>query len=923
VELLDTFAAGYGFPLDGFQVAGITSLAEGRSVLVAAPTGAGKTVVGEFAVWLALERGGKCFYTTPIKALSNQKFADLSRRHGADRVGLLTGDNSINGEAPVVVMTTEVLRNMLYEGSRTLVGLHAVVLDEVHYLADPERGAVWEEVVVQLPPSVQLACLSATVSNAEEFGAWLSRVRAATASGEAVWEEAGGGACDVVISERRPVPLEHHYAVNERIYPIFAAGTRRAGADAAKARSTARRQTLPGTPNPELLMLERRSGPTYRTSRRGRRQHSGIRLRPPRRSSVVEQLRGRKWLPAIYFLFSRAGCDDAVAQVVADGVCLTTPKDQDRIRALVEERTADLAAEDLAVLGYHRWLEALERGVAAHHAGMVPAFKEAVEDLFVRGLVKVCFATETLALGINMPARTVVIERLEKWSGQRHELLTPGQFTQLTGRAGRRGLDTSGHAVVVYQRDIDFLTVASLVGRRTEPLRSSFAPSYNMAVNLLRRHDRAEAERLLARSFAQFQIDRSVAGDEARLARYREALTGYADRLSSDLGDFSEYWSLRRELSQLESEAARERKRLKTEAVEAAIAELREGDVVAMPGTGPAPVLAAIVSRTESRAGTPLAGAVTEDRKLVRLGPREFRGPPVKLGRVRLPSSGGPRQSSYRKEVALALRSVDPRPAPLDGDGDAQAATPDSRERIDALRRAVRDHPIHGDPNRSDIEIWAHRHDDLLAEAERLQRSLRRRTGSLVRQFDRIVSVLTDLGYLSGPAHDPKPTADGLILAGLYAETDLVLAEALRRGLLTDLDEAALAAVASVFVHETRAPEPPPPRFPSPAVRDTVDSLVEVWEEVVNREEAASLPPTRPLDAGFADITWRWAQGADLDDALAGEDRTAGDFVRGTKQVADLLRQIRDSVPDTDLAARAGKAARELIRGVVAYTGLE
>ncbi|MDP8977366.1 MAG: DEAD/DEAH box helicase, partial [Actinomycetota bacterium] len=254
MDLPQRFSAAYDFPLDDFQRAGIAAVAADRSVLVAAPTGAGKTVVGEYAVWQALQRGGKCFYTTPIKALSNQKFADLSRRHGPARVGLLTGDNAVNGDAPVVVMTTEVLRNMLYEGSRALVGLHAVVLDEVHYLADRERGAVWEEVIVQLPSTVALACLSATVSNAEEFGRWLRRVRES---------------CEVVISERRPVPLEHSYAVNGRMLPTFVAaggpsGRRRRGSDVQTAR-----QARGGRPNPEVLMLERRAA--VRVNRRGRR----------------------------------------------------------------------------------------------------------------------------------------------------------------------------------------------------------------------------------------------------------------------------------------------------------------------------------------------------------------------------------------------------------------------------------------------------------------------------------------------------------------------------------------------------------------------------------------------------------------------------------------------------------------------------
>ncbi len=898
------FAEAYGFALDDFQVAGATALLEGRSTLVAAPTGAGKTVVGEFAVWHALQRGGKCFYTTPIKALSNQKFHDLVERHGPARVGLLTGDNVVNSEAPVVVMTTEVLRNMLYEQSSTLRGLHAVVLDEVHYLADRERGAVWEEVIISLPTDVQLACLSATVSNAEEFGAWLRSVRAT---------------CDVVISERRPVPLEHSYAVNDRLHPVFRHGSRKGSGDQRKAQREAVKQTLPGVPNPDVLMLERQAGTGNRVSRRGRYQPSSTKLRPPRRSDIVAELRRRRWLPAIYFLFSRNGCDDAVGQLVTDGVSLTTPAEQARIRQVVDERTAQLPAEDLEVLGYGPWAGALERGVAAHHAGLVPVFKETVEALFVQGLVKACFATETLALGINMPARTVVIERLEKWNGTRHELLTPGQFTQLTGRAGRRGLDSVGHAVVLYQRDIDFLTVASLVGRRTEPLRSSFAPSYNMAVNLLRSRSRAEAETLLARSFAQYQADQRVAAEERRIAENRRALAGYADEnLRPESGDFTEYWALRREQSQLESAGARDRRQLRTEAVGAALARLREGDVVAIPRGSGRPDLAAVVATTRTSQGVPMASAVMLDGRLRRLGPREFPDPPAKVGWVRLPAAGNPRQDRYRRAVVDELRRVEmPEHAPAAA---LVGPDPQATARLELVRRAIRDHPVHRDPRLPEMEVWARRSDELLADTERLARSVRRRTGSLVRQFDRILGVLSELGYLTGD-EDPRPTADGMMLAGLYTETDLVLAESLRAGVLDGLDAADLAAVASVFVHETRMKDPPPVRLPNAAVRDAVTAVARVWERVTEREIDAALTPTRVPDAGFAEVVWRWANGAELDDALGASEMTAGDFVRSCKQVADLLRQLRDATrgPVADTAAAA---ARDLMRGVVAYSGV-
>ncbi len=532
------FAAQYPFSLDDFQVTAIDAVDAGRSVLVAAPTGSGKTVVAEFAIERALDRGGKAFYTTPLKALSNQKYSDLVARHGADRVGLLTGDNAVNSEAPVVVMTTEVLRNMLYERSGTLHGLMTVIMDEVHYLQDPYRGAVWEEVLIHLALSASVVCLSATISNAEEFGEWIQTLR---------------GETTVVIEERRPVPLEHHYLIGRRLHPMHI------------------EQEGILLPNPYVVSLDqqelrvkeyRRVGSNAIQTQRMNRPREGHRsVYVPRREEVVEILAQADMLPAIYFVFSRAGCDRSVQWLRESGVRLTTRAEADRIRERAESRAAWIDEEDLVTLGFYEFLDGLTAGVAAHHAGMLPVFKETVEELFEAGLVKVVFATETLSLGINMPARTVVIEDLWKFQGERHEILTPGEYTQLTGRAGRRGIDALGHAVVVYQRQVPFERVAGLAATRTYDLNSSFRPSYNMAVNLVRNYDREQAHQLLNSSFAQFLADRGVVTLERQREHDRKALEGYRTNLVCHLGDFDEYWSLLSEAKLLREEDRRGRER--------------------------------------------------------------------------------------------------------------------------------------------------------------------------------------------------------------------------------------------------------------------------------------------------------------------------------------------------------------------------
>src|SRR4051794_25308690 len=464
--LLD-FAAGYPFELDDFQRRGCEALEDGHGVLVAAPTGAGKTIVGEFAAFLALASGTKCFYTTPIKALSNQKFHDLVARHGESDVGLLTGDNAVNGDAPIVVMTTEVLRNMLYAGSPALRGLRYVVMDEVHYLADRFRGAVWEEVILHLPDTVTLVSLSATVSNAEEFGDWLQTVR---------------GDTTVIVEEHRPVPLWQSVLVGRRLHDLFVSHAQGQSGD-----GDGPDREAEVTPTLTRLAAEEsrfaRGNPRVRPQRGGHRPRSRVSV--PSRPEVVESLDRAGLLPAIVFIFSRAGCNAAVLQCLRSGIRLVDPEQRSRIRKVVQERTAQLPQEDLRVLGFGEFADALERGVATHHAGMLPVFKEIVEELFSAGLVQVVFATETLALGINMPARSVVLESLVKWNGEAHVDLTPGEYTQLTGRAGRRGIDVEGHGVVLWTPGFDPRHVAGLASTRTYPLRSSFRPSYNMAVNLV------------------------------------------------------------------------------------------------------------------------------------------------------------------------------------------------------------------------------------------------------------------------------------------------------------------------------------------------------------------------------------------------------------------------------------------------------
>jgi ATP-dependent RNA helicase HelY len=884
--VFDEFRAGYEFRLDPFQDEACAALEDGYSVLVCAPTGAGKTVIGEFAVHLALAARQKCFYTTPIKALSNQKYNDLVARYGAGKVGLLTGDTAINGDAPVVVMTTEVLRNMLYVGSASLTELGYVVMDEVHYLGDRFRGAVWEEVIIHLPAAIRLVSLSATVSNAEEFGEWLVSVR---------------GETKVIVHEDRPVPLLQHMLVGNRLFDLFAPDA----------------TTIDGNLLRHVADRNRQFEPV--PGRRGGRPGRG--WRPPPRPDVIAKLDSEALLPAITFIFSRAGCDAAVRQCVWSGMWLTTEDERDEIDGIIDELTDTIAAEDLDVLGYWEWRDALRRGIAAHHAGLIPAFKQTVEELFVRGLVRAVFATETLALGINMPARSVVLERLSKFNGEAHVDVTPGEYTQLTGRAGRRGIDVEGHAVVLWTPEVDPVRVAGLASTRTYPLRSSFRPSYNMAVNLVDQMGRVAARELLESSFAQFQADRAVAGLLKQIRRNDELLAEYDEQLRCHLGDFAEYFDLRRRLSEREATLAREGARSRRGAVAASLEKLRRGDVVRVP-RGRRAGLAVVLDPGVHPQDDPRPLVVTESRWAGRLSLVDFSAPVDVVGTVKVPRHVNHRSPQERRDLASSLRAADvPEPEPPH----RRRSTPDEDDEITRLRHALRAHPCHACPDREQHARWAERRARLVRENDGLRRRIEGRTGSLGRTFDRICRLLDDRGYLAGEHTTPT----GRRLARIWSEADLVVAECLQSRAWDALNPAELAAVASTLVYEPRRDEVVSQAMPTPAIRDALATTVRVWSELADDEAELGLPRSRQPELGFVWASYRWARHERLDRVLnaaadRGNELSAGDFIRWCKQLLDLLDQIAKApggVSDDPPVARTARAAAAAVRrGVVAQS---
>jgi ATP-dependent RNA helicase HelY len=785
LELID-------FALDPFQEQACNALAQGKGVLVAAPTGAGKTIVGEFAIHLAIEKKQKVFYTTPIKALSNQKFAELVARYGAERVGLLTGDTNTNSEAQIVVMTTEVLRNMIYANSDSLIELGFVVMDEVHYLADRFRGAVWEEVILHLPKDVKLVSLSATVSNAEEFGAWLEEVR---------------GDTEIVVSEHRPVPLDQHVLFGDELMELFAPGSKNQRVNAELVQKHSSKLRIP------LGKYTKGKKPKGELDRRFSR------IPKVSKPEVVEILEDNDLLPAIFFIFSRVGCDAAVRACHQYGVRLTTREEQAEIRYLVEEKTASIADEDLATLGYFEWLSGLERGVAAHHAGMLPAFKEVVEELFLRKLVRVVFATETLALGINMPARTVVLERLDKFNGESRVQITPGEYTQLTGRAGRRGIDTLGHSVIQWSGNLDPASVAGLASKRSYPLISPFKPTANMAVNLIDAFGRKRAREVLETSFAQFQADRSVVGLAKGIREKQISLDGYAKSMECHLGDFFHYSGIRRELSDIEKSLAS--------------------------------------GRTRQERGKDI---------------RQTKG----------------RSEQERKLAELKVR--------------------------------MKTHPCHLCSHREAHSRWAERWWQLHRETQAILDQIEGRTNLVASTFDKICDLLIELDYLDDTDQDLQVTESGKMLARIYGERDLLVAEALRLKIWDSLDAPGLSAMAAALVYEPRRDDENfEPRSVKGNFMESFTKTQALWDELENLSKKYKLQKSSRLEMDLSYPIYRWATGAKLDLVLESADLLPGDFIRWCKQIIDLLEQLAKA-SEGPMSAKAKDAVDLVKRGIVAYS---
>jgi superfamily II RNA helicase len=855
----------FPFPLDPFQLEAIDALNIGHSVVVSAPTGSGKTLVGEYAIYRALAHGRKVFYTTPLKALSNQKLRDFRHQFGAENVGLLTGDLSLNREARIVVMTTEIFRNMLYaeidrESDDPLHEVEAVVLDECHYMNDSQRGTVWEESIIHCPPSVQLVALSATVANAGQLTDWIERVH---------------GPSRLVFSDFRPVPLAFSFCSAKGLHPLL---------------------NDEGTGLHANCKVWR---PPKTTRRKGPKEARPPQPEAPPIGFVVAQMAEREMLPAIYFIFSRRSCDKSVRDL--GKICLVSPEEQARIRTRLD---AFVAATPEAVREGHA--DPLLRGIAAHHAGVLPAWKELIEELFQQGLIKVVFATETLAAGINMPARTTVISALSKRTERGHRPLMGSEFLQMAGRAGRRGLDSQGYVVTVQSRFEGVREAGALATSPADPLVSQFTPSYGMVLNLLQRYDLAKAKELVERSFGRYLATLDLADDEAQIATLSAQLASM-ESSGGDVpwDDFEDYEKQRARLR----EERRLLRILQQQAEETLANELTLALQFASEGTlvsVKAPQLkgrvtpAVVVEKVQGSGQFPLLLCLTDDNVWILLPCSAVVSLHAELSCLQVAQLAAPelrhigelRHGNQESGgLALAVASMARRHDMHTPRYDLAGEVLQQGQLVQQLEEEIEIHPAHRWGDRKQLKKHRRRMEELEVELQERQRLLHFRANRHWDTFLALIDILRFFGGLDGEA-GLDPTEVGRTVAALRGDNELWLGLALMSGHLDDLDPPELAAVLEAISTEVNRPDLWCAWAPPPATEEALHDLRGLRRELQRQQEQRGVVVPVWWEPELTGLVHAWASGASWGEVIAATSLDEGDVVRVLRRTVDLLAQI-------------------------------
>ena len=848
----------YPFSLDDFQLQAIAALEANRSVVVCAPTGSGKTLIGEYAIYRALKQQRRVFYTTPLKALSNQKLRDFRELFGAETVGLLTGDLSINRDAPILVMTTEIFRNMLYgtpigEVGTSLMNVEAVVLDECHYMNDRQRGTVWEESIIYCPPDIQLVALSATVANSDQLTDWIHQVH---------------GPTELIYSDFRPVPLQFHFCNPKGLFPLLDDSGKRM--------------------NPRLKPKGGRGAKGG--NRRGPKQDS------PNLASVLSQLQQRDMLPAIYFIFSRRGCDQAVAEINRLPISLVNEREAEQLKIQVDEflaRNPEVGREDQ--------IQPLYKGIASHHAGVLPAWKGLIEELFQQGLIKVVFATETLAAGINMPARTTVISSLSKRTDLGHRLLNASEFLQMAGRAGRRGMDQLGHVVTVQTPFEGAREAAYLATVGADPLVSQFTPSYGMVLNLLQIHTLEEARELVERSFGQYLSTLYLRPQQEEIAHLQAELA----QLAAQLGAVD--WKLLAQYEKLQERLKEEKRLLKTlqsqsEEVRAkdmpiALSFAVAGTVLTLKGQHvpvSIPLPAVLVNKVQGAGQFPYLVCLGQDNRWYVVTVNDvvsLRGEFPRIAQVddlqpppSMPLKPGQSRSGDGDTGAVA-RQIPVLPSLAEDEAPEVYA---QTQRMLAVQSQIESHPVHTWGNRATILKRQKRMTAIQEELNDRQEKLDRQSQRHWEEFLSLIDILQAFDCLD----DLAPTVMGQAAAAIRGDNELWLGLALMSGELDDLAPQQLAAACTALVTEVSRPDSWTRYDLSGEVEEALMGLRSIRRRLfqLQRKHQVVLPVW--LEYEMAGLVEQWALGVEWLELCNNTSLDEGDVVRILRRTLDFLSQI-------------------------------
>ena len=841
----------FPFELDEFQLQAIAALDAGKSVVVCAPTGSGKTLIGEYTIHRALARGGRVFYTTPLKALSNQKLRDFRQQFGTENVGLLTGDTSVNRDAPILVMTTEIFRNMLYgtpigQVGTSLTGVEAVVLDECHYMNDQQRGTVWEESVIYCPPKIQLVALSATVANSDQLTDWIATVH---------------GETQLIYSNFRPVPLEFYFGNMNGLFPLL---------DKKK-----------GGVNPSLKQKKVRRPPMSRESR----------PEAPSIPFILSQLQQKNLLPAIYFIFSRRGCDRAVQDVV--NMSLVNPQEVELLKTHID---AFLAKNPDA--GRAGQVEQLYRGVAAHHAGILPAWKGLVEELFGLGLVKVVFATETLAAGINMPARTTVISTLSKRTDRGHRLLTASEFLQMAGRAGRRGMDTTGNVVTLQTPFEGIKEAFYLATADADPLVSQFTPSYGMVLNLLQTHTLLEAKALVEQSFAQYLATLHLKPQKQYITELTAELAKLDIQLAAiDQGQLADYEKVaahlkeeRRLLKVLQQQEAEVRQ----QAIATHLEVTPVGTVVYLKGkhipvTHPLP--AVLIQKTLLRGQPGIILCLAANNRwyvatavdVVQIDSQAY----LKVVNLLPPEDllFKPGQAKKGDESTETVARLLPQ-----GDLTLEIASylQEQLTKVTELEARLQEHPLknHGDP--VNLIKRQKRRGELQADISDRQAKFRKYQAQHWQDFLNLIEILRESDCLK----DLTPTPKGLAASAIRGDNELWVGLAIVSGELDHLEPPDLAAALAALVTETPRPDTWVKYAASTATMEALYNLRHVRRQLFQLQNRYKVSLPIWLESDLVGIIQNWALGVSWIELCRNTSLDEGDVVRLLRRTVDILSQI-------------------------------